>query len=129
VLQSCKAVCPDAYLPNITFTTQKLMGHHRNPITLLRAQIKDPTIIRAFITNFSLNLNVDDKKLLYSKILQHIDQKGALHLRLDKQEAFSGQIRFGQADPIRIKIKLSRSFKSLQETISFYHALNLIMNE
>lgn len=79
------------------------MGHHHNPIILLKTKIEDKNVLREFIEHFSKILGEDEKR----KISE--DNRGAVYLRLDKQEAFLGYISWGQADPIRIKIKLQKS--------------------
>ena len=102
------------------------MGHHHNPITLLEARIKNKMIVGAFIENLARSLDEGEKKQLFSEIKRHTDDKGTLYLRLDKQEAFFGKMKFGKSDPIRIKIKLRQSRKRLEETVNVYHSLNLL---
>lgn len=102
------------------------MGHHHNPITLLEARIKDKMIVGSFIENLARRLDEGEKKQLSSEIKRRIDDKGTLYLRLDKQEAFFGNMRFGQSDPIRVKIKLRQSRKRLEETVNVYRSLNLL---
>jgi RNA binding exosome subunit len=63
---------------------------------------------------------------LASDVKRRIDDKGTLYLRLDKQEAFLGQMKLGNIDPIKITIKVFRSRKRLEETIAFYQSLGLL---
>jgi RNA binding exosome subunit len=60
-----------------------------------------------------------------SEVNRHLDKKGALYLRLDKQEAFFGRIRLGRSDSIRVQIKLSAR-RNLDEARTFYRGLDLL---
>lgn len=126
VIAACRNVLPADYADEITFERRDLLGHYRNPITLLRARIKQKQVLEAFIENLAGSLSDVEKQLLSSDVSRRIDDKGALYLRLDKQEAFQGQMKLGNMDPIRITLKLARRRKSLEETIAFYRSLGLL---
>jgi RNA binding exosome subunit len=126
VIVACRNVLPLDYVDEITFESRNLLGHYNNPITLLRARIKQRRVLEAFIENLVGNLSEVDKEYLASDVKRRIDDKGTLYLRLDKQEAFLGQMKLGNIDPIRITIKLFRFRKSLEETIAFYRSLGLL---
>jgi RNA binding exosome subunit len=126
VIAACRNVLPADYADEITFERRDLLGHYRNPITLLRARIKQKQVLEAFIENLAGSLSDGEKRLLSSDVSRRIDDKGALYLRLDKQEAFQGQMKLGNMDPIRITLKLVRRRKSLEETIAFYRSLGLL---
>lgn len=126
VIAACRNVLPADYADEITFDRHDLLGHYRNPITLLRARIKQKQVLEAFIENLAGSLSDGEKRLLSSDVSRRIDDKGALYLRLDKQEAFQGQMKLGNMDPIRITLKLVRRRKSLEETIAFYRSLGLL---
>jgi RNA binding exosome subunit len=40
VIAACRNILPVDYADEITFERRDLMGHYRNPITILRARIK-----------------------------------------------------------------------------------------
>lgn len=126
VIAACRNVLPADYAGEIAFERRHLLGHYRNPITLLRARIKRKQVVAAFIENLAGSLSDVEKRLLSSGVKRRIDDKGALYLRLDKQEAFQGQMKLGNMDPIRITLKLFRRRKSLEETIDFYRSLGLL---
>jgi RNA binding exosome subunit len=126
VIAACRNVLPADYADEIPFERRDLLGHYRNPITLLRARIKRKQVLEAFIENLAGSLSDVEKRLLSSDVSRRIDDKGALYLRLDKQEAFQGQMKLGNMDPIRITLKLVRRRKSLEETIAFYRSLGLL---
>jgi len=126
VIAACRNVLPADYADEIPFERRDLLGHYRNPITFLRARIKRKQVLEAFIENLAGSLSDVEKRLLSSDVSRRIDDKGALYLRLDKQEAFQGQMKLGNMDPIRITLKLVRRRKSLEETIAFYRSLGLL---
>ena len=126
VIAACRNVLPADYADEITFDRRDLLGHYRNPITLLRARIKQRQVLEAFIDNLAGRLSDGEKRLLSADVSRRIDDRGALYLRLDKQEAFQGQMKLGNMNPIRITLKLFRRRKSLEETIAFYCSLGLL---
>lgn len=126
VITACRNVLPVDYAEEITFERRNLLGHYRNPITLLRARIKKKQVLEAFIKNLAGSLSDVEKTYLSSDVSRRIDDGGALYLRLDKQEAFLGRMKLGSVDPIRVTVKLLRSRKSLEETIAFYRSLGIL---
>ncbi len=125
VLTACQHVFPPAYADAVVFHRSDLAGHYGNPITLLQARISDQPLIAALIDGLARSLSAVDKKALSSEVSRHLDNKGALYLRLDKQEAFFGRIRLGRGDSIRVQIRLSAR-RSLDDAISLYRRLNLL---
>lgn len=126
VIAACRNVLPADYADEITFESRDLLGHYGNPITLLRVRIKQKQVLEAFIENLAGSLSEVEKECLSSGVRRRIDDRGALYLRLDKQEAFLGQMKLGNMDPIRVTIRLVRYRKSLEETIAFYRSLGLL---
>lgn len=88
--------------------------------------IRNKAVLEAFVKNLARGLSDLEKKKLALEIKRCIDDRGSLYLRLDKQEALLGRMRLRKSDPIRIKIKLSMSRKSLKEIINYYRSLNLV---
>ena len=126
VITACRNVLPLDYAEEITFECRNLLGHYHNPITLLKARIKNKQFLGAFIINLAESLSEVEKTYLFSDVSRRIDNGGALYLRLDKQEAFLGRMKLSNEDPIRVSIKLLRSRKSLEETIAFYRSLGIL---
>ena len=125
VLTACQHVFPPAYADAIAFTRRDLVGHYGNPITLLQTRISDPPLLAAFIDGLASSLSDVDKNELSSEVNRHLDEKGALYLRLDKQEAFVGRMRLGRGDSIRVQIKL-RARRNLEEARTLYRGLDLL---
>lgn len=122
-MNAVKGIIPKPHVHEITFTRNALQGYYDNPILLFKAIIRKESVVKAFIENLANRLEVEEKKRLLSEIESHINGKGTLYLRMDKQEAFLGNIRFGQTDPIHIKIRLR---KKMKEPVSIYRTLGLL---
>lgn len=105
-MKAVREVLPSLYEPDITFKEDVLQGHYDNPIHILKANISDEQVIRAFMENISNKLGFDDRKKLYSELVGRISDKKTIYLRFDKQEAYLGNLKLGQQDPIHVKIRL-----------------------
>jgi RNA binding exosome subunit len=92
----------------IAFNKSSLEGHYGNPITFFETRIKDKVTVRALVENLSNNLSSLDKEEL-GRELHRCVEKGSLYLRLDKQAALQGKIKFVTSDPIRIRIRFRKS--------------------
>ena len=108
VMKAVYNIFPSAQTEEITFNKSILEGHYGNPITFSKTRIKDKEAIRAIVENLSANLSSLDKIDL-GKELHRFVEKGSLYLRLDKQAALQGKIKFVKSDPIRIRIRFKKS--------------------
>lgn len=108
VLEAAKRLLPAAQIENIVFSRSSVRGHHGNPIIFFESRIKEKENVRAVVKNFSSNLGALDKAMLFREINLHVE-KGNLYLRFDKQAAFHGELKFGFADPIRVRLHLKKS--------------------
>lgn len=103
VVQAVKNLFPQQAAEELVFKKTCLKGHHGNLIVLLKVKIRDKTMLKAFIERLSEGLSTLDKEFLGRNFEQHV-RKGSLYLRLDKQSAFMGELRFGSADPLHLRI-------------------------
>lgn len=83
----------------------KAEGHYGNPIEYLEVELHKRSEIKVFWENL-LNLLGDKREVLLKTIEERVDAQNVLHIRLDKQKAYLGEIEFSSADPIAIKAKL-----------------------
>ncbi len=71
-------------------------------------------------------LSEGDKAQLTVDVTRRLDDRGALYLRLDKQDAFRGRLTLGHRDSIRLTLKLTRSRKRVEDAAAVYRALGLL---
>ncbi len=85
---------------------ENLRGHYENPILLLRIRIEDQDRVEKAISLLNEKIEPEKKKNLAMELDQHLDERGWLYLRFDKQELYRGRIVFGDGDDV-VKIRLS----------------------
>ena len=98
---------PAELIQTINFQKTSLTGHHGNPITLFQTRIKGKNTAQTVFQKLAASLSIIDKEQLNNEIKQHLE-KGNLYLRLDKQNAYQGQIKLGQTDPIHLRIHFKK---------------------
>jgi hypothetical protein len=117
-LKAVRNLLPDLYRDNVSFKKEKLWGHHKNLIILVKTTIKKKNFGHAFIENLYNKLNISDKDELSKGFKKRLDNKKMFFLRLDKQKAYLGKIKLSSIDPIRIKIKLNFFPNNFKEIIN-----------
>ena len=108
VMKAVYNIFPAEQTEDLTFTKSNLEGHYGNPIIFFETRIKDKKTIKALVENLSANLSSSDKDEL-GRTIDRFVEKGSLYLRLDKQAALKGKIRFVTSDPIRVRIRFRKS--------------------
>lgn len=83
----------------------KAVGHYGNPIEYLEVELKKSSEIKSFWENFVLLLK-EKKDVLLNTLDERLDSQNVLHIRLDKQKAYLGEVEFSSVDPVAIKAKL-----------------------
>ena len=117
-LKAVRNLLPDLYRDNVSFKKEKLWGHHKNLIILVKTTIKKKNFGHAFIENLYNKLNISDKDELSKGFKKRLDNKKTFFLRLDKQKAYLGKIKLSSIDPILIKIKLNFFPNNFKEIIN-----------
>jgi hypothetical protein len=86
------------------FESENLLGHWGNEIAIIKCRLngKFANDVASIILN-SLD-TFDRKKMLYS-LDDYVDDKGTLHIRLDKQWICESKIQLSDIDSIKIKFK------------------------
>ena len=105
------------------FESENLTGHWGNQIEMIKGRLDGkPARDVANIILTSLD-SYDRKKMLYS-LDDYVDDKGILHLRLDKQKICEGKIELSDIDSIKIKFKPKLFFSRIkQDYIQEYRRL------
>jgi RNA binding exosome subunit len=108
VIEAVQNVLPSDHLEDITFKRSNVEGHYSNPIIFFDTRIKGKNIVRALVENISANLSSLDKEEL-DRTINRCFEKGSLFIRLDKQAALKGKIKFATSDPIRMRIRFRKN--------------------
>jgi len=107
VMEAVKQILPKNRAEEIDFKKSNLKGHHGNPIVLFEAKIEGKELIKAVVESVFSRLSILDKETLRREIEMHVE-KGSLYIRLDKQAAFQGIVKFCTVDPIRLRIRFRK---------------------
>jgi len=101
--------------------SSNLEGHFGNPILLYKARLIGPEANKFVHTLFS-SLSDIEKEMLEHDLSKHLDEYGALYIRIDKQLLCEGKISLSEKGAIRIKLKPKSGLK-LHEKFSYYRGL------
>jgi RNA-binding protein len=121
VKQAVKSIAPYEH----TFESQRLSGHYEDPITLIISKTTKKKEATDLFDNLVKKLSSIDKQNLLDNLSNHVDPKGNLYLRLDKQRAYNGRVTLHESDPIRIKIKFQLPHKADPVFVIREHIINL----
>jgi RNA-binding protein len=123
VLAAVRHSLPEVLGESVVFKKTALTGHHGNPIVLCEAKLEDRKMLPAVLQRIGSGLTALDKETLDSELKLHLE-KGNLYLRLDKQQAFLGELRFSSNDPIHFKIHFKN--RTMEEIIGICRESGLL---
>jgi len=106
-----KAVCnilPTGLADEVVLKKTDLKGHYGNPIVLLETRVEKTDATEAVFRKLASGLSSLDKEFMNGEIKRHLN-KGNLFMRLDKQSAYSNEIRLRSDDPIHFRIHFRSS--------------------
>ena len=83
-------------------------GHWGNKILRLTAEIKKKDA-QTLIKKILMSLSFIDKENLLDNLEKYIDEKGNLHLRLDKQRICKNKISLSETEGVKIKFKINKN--------------------
>jgi RNA-binding protein len=101
-------IIPESLKGREIFTRKYVEGHHGNPIVTFEAKLTKHSEVEQFTNHFTKQLPKKEKLLIMRHLDVHSDDEGNLYMRLDKQQAFRGDVKLGDEDPIRVRLKFSR---------------------
>lgn len=82
-------------------------GHYGNPLKFLEVKLTKKREIDEFLKHLFSSLARKDIQYLLETLEERVDEEGVLHLRIDKQRAYLGELELvegGDAIVVRIKI-------------------------
>jgi RNA binding exosome subunit len=105
------------------FKSDILLGHWGNQIEMVKGRLKG-RLAYDVANSILTSLDTYDRKKMLLSLDDYVDDKGALHLRLDKQKICAGKIEMSDIDSIKVKIKPKPFFsRSMQDYILEYGRL------
>ncbi|RLE66859.1 MAG: exosome protein [Thermoprotei archaeon] len=100
-----------------------LEGHYKNPIVIIKFEIRDKTSAQEAVEYIFSELDEIDKKIIIDSLDLRTDSSN-LYLRFDKQQAYLGKTRLLQGDDV-IKAKIS-FMPHIRRRHSIEHALEIL---
>ena len=120
-----KLVSSILFVDKNEFKSANLLGHWGNHIDIIKARL-DGKPARDVTMNILTSLDTYDRKKLLHSLDNYTDEKGNLHLRLDKQKICEGKIELSDIDSIKIKFKPKLFFSRIkQDYIREYRRLSV----
>ena len=103
-----EAVFFNLEIPKEKFEEIEYEGHWGNKILRLTTEInkKDTQIL---IENILTKISFIDRNDLLENLVNHIDEKGNLFIRLDKQRICKNKISISDTEGIKIKFKINKN--------------------
>ena len=93
------------YLPDdYPVEREKSEGHHGDEIVVLSARVENADEVR-HVMNRVLEADEGGRERLIDEIEDRVDDDCSFHLRLDKQEAYSGRSELGDGLHLRAKVE------------------------
>jgi RNA binding exosome subunit len=99
---------PESIRGRQLFTRRYLQGHYGNPITTFEAHLTNPEDVEEFKAYLLKHLAEMDRSIIVRELDRHTDDEGNLYIRIDKQRILRGNIRLGQDDPVRVRMKFTK---------------------
>lgn len=82
-------------------------GYYQNPIIIFEAKLDRSKDCLSAIELLKAKMRPEDLSRLVAELPLRVDEDCNLHIRFDKQEAYTGKMKFaGSSDSINMRIKL-----------------------
>lgn len=102
----------------------KAKGHYGNPLEYLEVEIKKDKEIKEFWNYLMKLLPEDQKSILIETLEERVDNQNILHIRIDKQKAYLGEVRLiDKGDMISVKVKAVTYPARREKVIEFFRQL------
>ncbi len=118
---------PDEVRVALKMERHTLRGHFHNPIIRLVLTLSNSDLSRETLLSLRTGLNADDRLRLRDRLEIHVNHKGELFLRFDKQEAYQGRFRLiYQGDSLRMAITFPRKLGTLPALRAYLQDVQII---
>lgn len=99
---------PANFREDINTTTTKTTSHSKTPILVVKAITQAKRIAEETFNHILKNLSKEDKITLENTILQRVNEKCVLFIRIDKQAAFLGEVKLANTpDLVSVKVNFT----------------------
>jgi RNA-binding protein len=96
------------------FKATDLLGHWGNEIEMIKASVEGK-LSRDVASIVLTSLDIYDRRTMLYSLNDYVDDKGTLHLRLNKQKICDGKFELSEVDSIKVKIKPKLFFSRVKE--------------
>lgn len=96
------------------FKSARLLGHWGNHIDMVKGRFEGKPA-RDVSTIILSSLGIYDREALLNSLNNYTDDKGNLHLRLDKQKICEGRVELSDVDAIKIRFRPKLFFSRVKD--------------
>jgi len=94
VTKALRAVLP----PDVEVAEEGVEGYHGNVMRLLTAAIDNKRAATGALKAVLCRLGIQERGRILDELPERVDEECTLHLRLDKQHAYAGEVRLAQGE-------------------------------
>lgn len=114
VIKAVENLMPPKLRERKKVEVEETYGHYENPIRIARVSFRNPEYASQAFAWIWTRLSDEDRARLTRGLDLYLDDKSKLYMRLDKQEAFLGQVSLSSGDDV---IKVVFNFKGSREAV------------
>ena len=115
------SVFPEELRNRVEIDSVKTEGHNQIPITVITASLDDKRSSGIAADYLLKSLSPGDRESLLNTLMQRLDDRCVLFVRVDKQAAYLGRLQLGaEPDVISVQVQIRQYPRCIQENaISF----------
>ncbi|RDE13325.1 MAG: hypothetical protein C4K49_08785 [Candidatus Thorarchaeota archaeon] len=110
-------VFPEELRGRVKVETQMAEGYNRTTIAVISAVLRAKSPCETAVRHLLRELSSDDRRTLAATLMQRIDERCVLFVRIDKQAAYLGHLKLATGpDMISVKVHIQQYPRCTQET-------------
>lgn len=126
VLQALMNIVPEELRGRLQVEKVTVEGHYSNPITRITARLEGRDA-EEFLRRLAERLGEQDRRILRFMLESRYDEKsGRFYLRLGKQDAYLGEVRFVDGDDVIQMVIVLRGSPRLEKALKLLEELGLL---